>query len=291
MSSSTDAKPDAKTDVTRGDLADSTREITERVDSQTEAVRADLADRTETVREQVVDSTLTAKTALEDKTEAVRADLAERTEAVRVDLAERTDTIRQQVVEATHQAKRDVEDKTEATRHLLEEQSDKRRDTVDQKFRSYRRSFIALVIIMLVLNSALYWLYLNPRASRSLLTISDIRVIGPTDLCPGEFLVFSFDMIVEAEGVYELDMSVFRTSPPPTIAVFSERKTFVIGSPRAFTVTRHWQIPDAYVDEDTDESVQFVAGSYERDIAVSTTSRNTFPSTRILPFTIREDCE
>lgn len=282
--------PEPNESPTRQDLTDSTREITERVDSQTEAIRADLADRTESVRDQVVDATQTAKTSLADKTEATRVDLAQRTEAVRVDLADRTDTIRQQVVDATRQAKRDVEDKTEATRAELETKYDTRKAVVDHKFSSYRSWFIFAVVTLLLTNTVLYYLFLNPRSPESLLVISEIRVTGPTELCPNEYLDFSFDMQVKEAGVYGLDMSVFRTSPPPTIAVFSESQFFVIGSPRTFTVTRHWQIPERYVDKDTKEVVEFVPGDYERNLAVGTTSLNTTPSTRTLPFSIRSDC-
>lgn len=276
---------------TRQDIADSTREIIERVDSQTEGVRADLADRTETVREQVVDSTATAKTVLADKTEATRADLAERTEAVRVDLAARTDTIRQQVVDATHQAKREVEDKTEATRASMEYKYDARKAIVDHQFNSYRSWFVFAVIVFSLTNTFLYYLFLNPRTPSSLLEISEIRVTGPVDLCPGEYLDYSFDMVVKEAGVYGLDISVFRTSPLPMIAVFSESQFFVIGSPRTFPVTRHWQIPERYEDKVTKENIEFIPGDYERSIAVGTTSSSTHPSTETLKFSIRDGCE
>lgn len=127
-------------------------------------------------------------------------------------------------------------------------------------------------------------------SGETVLVLSEIRVNGPIALCPNEYLNFSFDMEVKEAGVYGLDMSVFRTSPPPTLAVFSESQFFVIGSPRTFTVTRHWRIPERYTDKDTQEIVEFIPGDYERNLAVGTTSRNTTPSTRILNFSIRSDC-
>lgn len=146
------------------------------------------------------------------------------------------------------------------------------------------------IIGWLVIASLLFIFYLNPRSSSSNLVLSEIAVTGPISLCPGEFLDFSFEMEVKEKGTYSLDMSVFKVSPPPAIAIFSERKFFVIGSPRTFKVIRHWEIPAEYIDEETSETIKFVAGSYERNIAVGTTSQDTLPSTRILSFFIRDDC-
>lgn len=146
------------------------------------------------------------------------------------------------------------------------------------------------VLAWLVLTSLLLLLYLNPQSIRSHLVLGEITVTGPIHLCPGEYLDFNFEMEVRTAGVYSLDMSVFKVSPPPAIAVFSESQFFVIGSPRTFEVTRHWQIPNEYRDPETNETIQFVTGSYERNIAVGTTSQATLPSTQILPFFIRDNC-
>lgn len=282
--------PEPNESPTRQDLADSTREITERVDSQTEAIRSDLAGRTETVREQVVDSTQTAKTALADKTEAVRADLAERTEAVRVDLADRTDTIRQQVVDATHQAKRDVEERTEATRAELETKYDTRRAIVDHKFTSYRTWFVFAVIVLALTNTVLYYLFLNPRAGRSALVISEVRVTGPTDLCPGDTLDFEFDVVAKEIGTYNLWMSTWKVDPPPSTIIFSEFQAFVVGSERSFPIVRQWRVPEMYNDPADSVDKPLAEGAYIRDISITAEGRDTRNDPLQVKFNVKRDC-
>jgi hypothetical protein len=156
----------------------------------------------------------------------------------------------------------------------------------------WRIAAILLALLSyLAFASMVYIFWVNPRSAASSIVLGEISVNGPTELCPGEYLDFSFELDVLAPGIYGLDMSVFRVSPPPNIAIFSEKQAFVIGSPRTFLVTRHWQIPKDYRDEQTNEVIAFAPGDYERNIAVGTPGRNTSPSTKILPFSIRSDCE
>lgn len=295
MADTKDASPESDSEdspsLTRQDLADSTREITERVDSQTEAVRSDLADRTEVVREQVVDSTQTAKSVLADKTEATRLDLAQRTEAVRVDLADRTDTIRQQVVDATQQAKTEIEQKTEATRASLEAKHDLRKVAVEHQFTSYRSWFVFAVIVFSLTNTLLYYLFLNPRAGQPVLVTSDVRVTGPTDLCPGQTLDFAFDVTVDEVGTYNLWMSTWKVDPPPSVIIFSETEPFVIGSKRNFPIARKWVVPQIYEDKADNEYKPFAPGSYFRDISITAEGRDTRNDPLQVKFTVRDDCQ
>lgn len=290
MTDTPTVSPEPNGTPTRQDLADSTREIIESVDSQTEAVRQDLADRTENVREQVVDSTATAKTVLADKTEATRVDLADRTEAVRVDLAGRTDTMRQQVVEATQQAKLDVEEKTEATRAQLEAKYDTRKAAVDHQFINYRTWFIFAVIAISLTNTLLYYLFLHPRPGKPVLVISDIRVTGPVDLCPGDTLDFVFDVRAEEVGTYNLWMSTWKTSPPPSTIIFSEFQAFVVGSERSFPVVRKWRVPAMYNDPADSADKPMVAGAYIRDIAITAEGRDTRNDPLQVKFNVKRDC-
>lgn len=289
-----DAKQNEPPEVgaaTRKDLAESTAAITTHVDNVTEAVRTDLAERAEVIRDEIVSSNAHAESTVEQKTEAVRSELAAETEARRRSLAIKDEQTRSEMAKATEEVRVILEAQTEALRHNLEQRAIDRRELVDQKFRDYRRWFLIATAIMLAANTALFFLYLNPRAGQSLLVIGEIQVHGDTDVCPGDYIDFSFEMDVSRPGVYELDLSVFRVSPPPSIAVFSERQTFVIGQPRTFVVNRHWQVPPLYHDEQTNETIEFIPGVYTRDIAVSTTSRNTLPSTQFFEFTIKDSCE
>lgn len=223
---------------------------------------------------------------LDETAQVITTRVDEKGDEVRADLSDHTD-----ILVAQAAAAKDANDlKVEMTRQELASLYEVRQAIVDQKFRDYRGWYIAAVVSMLLLNTVLYYLYLHPRSAETKLELSEISVASPTDLCPGEYLDFEFTMNVKESGVYGLDMSVFRVSPPPAIVVFSESQIFVIGSPREFLVKRHWQIPERYEDQETGEIIDLIPGDYERDISVGTTSRDTFPSVRVLDFSIRQDC-
>lgn len=124
----------------------------------------------------------------------------------------------------------------------------------------------------------------------SVFELSEVRVTGSTDLCPGMTLDFEFDVIAKEIGTYNLWMSTWKTNPPPAIIIFSETEPFVIGSEREFLIQRQWLVPSAYEDK-TDNSFKSLSpGSYIRDISVTAEGRDTRNDPIQVAFYIRPDC-
>lgn len=120
--------------------------------------------------------------------------------------------------------------------------------------------------------------------------LSDVRVTGPTALCPGDTLNFEFDVVAREVGTYNLWMSTWKVDPPPSTIIFSETEPFVVGSEREFVIQREWIVPAIYEDKTDNEYKPFAPGSYIRDISVTAEGRDTFNDPLQIVFSIRSDC-
>lgn len=120
--------------------------------------------------------------------------------------------------------------------------------------------------------------------------LSEVRVTGSNELCPGETLDFEFDVIAREVGTYNLWMSTWKVDPPPSIIIFSETEPFVIGSERQFVIQREWIVPETYEDKADNERKPLAPGSYFRDISVTAEGRDTKNDPIQIAFTIRSNC-
>lgn len=157
-----------------------------------------------------------------------------------------------------------------------------------KKHNIMRGLFIPTAIILAWLLITQYRFF-NLRSGQTVFVLSEAQVLGPTDLCPGDSLNFSVDVEVLEQGIYQLSMSTWKTSPPTTV-VFSEGLDMVIADSREFPIAIEWVVTDMYISPYTGKPTEWEAGEYSRDVAVSAVDRNTTPSIVAIPFTIRSDC-
>lgn len=120
--------------------------------------------------------------------------------------------------------------------------------------------------------------------------IANLRVVGDSELCVGEWLTIAFDTHVEGEGVLILDASTQRISPPRTV-VFSNWLRFPIRGPVDEQTTVTWQVPHEFPDAETGQLAAFPAGAYLRNVALSAANRGTISDMESVPFTVIEDCQ
>lgn len=153
---------------------------------------------------------------------------------------------------------------------------------------------------MMVIVSALL-LLLQGIVGRRVLTLREVPgeaaivytavdVVGDAALCPGETLTYTLEFVYNQPGVFDVDVTVFRVTPPQTI-LFSETRRVVIAEPEALTVAYAWVIPAEYEDIRTQAMVALAPGQYERRHSVTTISRSTEPAIVTIPFEIGEGCE
>lgn len=151
------------------------------------------------------------------------------------------------------------------------------------------KRFLPIVIVLAWVAISTFMFYM-PQAGQSVFVLSDIRVTGPTNLCPGETLDFEFDVTVKEVGTYNLWMSTWKTDPPPAVVIFSETQPFVVGSTRFFPIARKWLIPTSYNDPGDSVDKPLIPGTYFRDISVTAEGKNTNNDPKQVEFRIRSDC-
>jgi hypothetical protein len=233
--------------------------------------RKDLYDQTEDLRQEIVQH-------VDEKAEQVQANFAEQVDAVRSDSA-------LQAAQSASEHRMDM---------MLERLGNSEAQTkaeIDKKFNKYFLLIFMAFLALLIIGGINYTQILNPQAGKTLFTLGDPTVSGPSDLCPGESLDFSFDVAVQEKGTYVLDMSTWKVDPPPATIIFSEGDRMVVGGNRSFPITRKWVVPSTYIDPSTNEKVTWRSGNYLRDISVTAGGKNVESSTKGIPFTIRENCE
>jgi hypothetical protein len=161
---------------------------------------------------------------------------------------------------------------------------------IDQTFRAYRFWLILSTFLILLVNAGLLALYYAPeRPGAPLMTLDLAQVNGSADLCPGELLDYTLDLEIQEAGVFDLDVSVWRVTPPAN-ALFSETRRMVFARATAYRLKRYWQVPATHPDPTTGLPIRWAPGQYERRHAISTVSRHTAPSILVIPFSIRADC-
>lgn len=150
--------------------------------------------------------------------------------------------------------------------------------------------FFLIFLAAILANVLIIFFYFGPSVAPSVFILSEIRMNGPTDLCPGDTLDFEFDVTVKEEGTYNLFMSTWKVDPPPSTIIFSELQPFVIGSQRSFSIPREWKIPVVYEDPANNVRVPMLPGAYIRDISVTAEGRNTKNKPLQVFFNIKKDC-
>lgn len=120
-------------------------------------------------------------------------------------------------------------------------------------------------------------------------TISNIRVVGPTNLCPGGRLFWSYDLIGSGSGLLEIDGTTYKAHPPSTV-VFSETGRMVISEEVSEKVVDFWEVPLTHIDQETGESIPFPVGEFHRLIAVSSPTRSSVFAKEVISFSVLSDC-
>lgn len=145
-----------------------------------------------------------------------------------------------------------------------------------------------LVVVIAVPIVGALWLS-QVQSEVSSVNIDSIRVVGHGDLCPGERLFWSYDLIAAGSGLLEIDGTTYKAQPPSTV-VFSNPNRMVMSDGILERVVDFWEVPLTHIDQETGESVPFPTGEFRRLIAVSSPTRSSVFATDRISFTVRSDC-
>lgn len=166
-----------------------------------------------------------------------------------------------------------------------------RREREQEVRRLFRHQRLSLVVIAVVFSLAWFYLTIAPeRPARALMEFARAEVVGNTALCPGDTLRYDIALQVSGPGVFELDVSTWRVTPPATV-LFSQTRRMVFTGPAEYELEREWTIPPFYSSPIDGSPERWAAGQYERRHAISTSSRSTEPSIASIPFEIAQRCD
>lgn len=162
---------------------------------------------------------------------------------------------------------------------------------VEARQRMVRTLILWAFALGVAVNTFLGWLIAQPeRVPAAPVHLSALEATGPTELCPGDTLNYTFTLAADVDAVVAVDGAVYRLSEPTGIAAWSETRRMILPAGATTTLQARWFVPTRYWDWATGAERIFQAGDYLRVLAVGTTTRNTAPEIRALAFTVREDC-
>lgn len=162
-------------------------------------------------------------------------------------------------------------------------------NNIEERLENTQRTLVALFLFLVIL--PFFW-GLVKDAQNSIIKrieITNMELITPSEVCPGDKLVFTYDLKVRGEGKLILDMTVWRVEPPKTI-IFSDNRRFILGSALEHSLQETWLVPNSFFNYDIGEVEEIPPGLYRRYISISSPSLSNIQDTHYVDFTVREDC-
>lgn len=145
------------------------------------------------------------------------------------------------------------------------------------------------IVICAVLSVSWLWQQLT-KPEISSVTISDVRAVGLTQLCPGDNLVYDYKLTARGSGLLVRDHTIWRTVPPRTL-VFSDFERFIVEEPVTQSLTETYVIPKLFVDPATAQPAVLKPGDYRLLLSISSPGDKSVLDVDHVDFTIKDGCE
>lgn len=179
-------------------------------------------------------------------------------------------------------------------RTMQTEMSDQFRQVVERGQRRMQViNYILAVLLIIVLVWAFYasWRQsLQEKISSIDLVPGSVRVVGPTDLCPGDTLTIRYALKIVGVGVVISDDSV---KYGDRTVKFSNSRRDIIDQTETRNYEDKWTIPEQ-PDMEIDGHPGWMPGTYVRYISIAASniyvSRYTDPVRFTTQFTVKPDC-
>lgn len=165
------------------------------------------------------------------------------------------------------------------------------RKAIDSERRAQLNQYIILAVLAFFVGVyALQWWRINQAIKIDRIEVSNVRLIGPATLCPGEALTIRYNLDVKGFGIIITDGATYRDGAPIT---YSQSQRIPGDGPATLTLTDDWIIPPR-PDMMIFGSREWVPGKYERLVTLapssSWVSRFVEPQRFTVPFEIGEGC-
>jgi hypothetical protein len=151
----------------------------------------------------------------------------------------------------------------------------------------------ALLLVLLMIGFAYAWGFLSNIFSTKItrIKISDVRIVGSPDLCPGDLLTIAFYLEASGTGKLVEDATVWVEIPEPKTVIYSSTRPLLVEGLLAQEQTIAWQVPETYVNPSDLEEIPLPPGMYRRIFAISSETDEDVFALDKAQFSIRPDCE
>lgn len=174
--------------------------------------------------------------------------------------------------------------------HYSEGSGDLRRVIATERRAQLNQYIIMAVALFFLATYGAQWWQIQQAIKIDSIAVSNVRVVGPSSLCPGDRLVVRFDLDVQGFGILISDGTTYYEGQPVT---YSESRRIPGDGPAMLTLTDDWIVP-AHPDMMIHGSRGWIPGEYERLVTLapssSWVSRFVEPQKFTVPITLAEDC-
>ena len=174
---------------------------------------------------------------------------------------------------------------------LISAQHEQRVREIKRAYRNDRLLIVTLGLALFVFSILGPWVVaqLPARPLPVVVQVEGLTVVGNAELCPGNVLTYSYQLVADSAGIIEIDTSAVRVDAVHFM-VPSAPSRIVIDGPMRVPMTERWVVPEFARDPRTGEFLQWQPGNYLRTLSISTPGQSTTPAIAAVPFSIRANC-
>ena len=108
---------------------------------------------------------------------------------------------------------------------------------IEAQYGRARRWLLFLVAVGFIVNATQFWYASEEHPGPALMRFSAAHPVGETALCPGDTLRYDIALYVSGPGVFDLDVTTWRITPPATV-IFSQKRRMVFNGPATYSLER-----------------------------------------------------
>lgn len=165
------------------------------------------------------------------------------------------------------------------------------RKAIDSERRAQLNQYIILGVLAFFVGVYFFqWWRISQAIKIDRIAVSNVRLIGPSAVCPGDHLTTRYDLDVQGFGIIITDGATYRDGQPIT---YSQSQRVPADGPATLVLTDDWIVPPQ-PDMMVHGSREWLPGDYERLVTLAASSswisRFVEPQRFTVPFQIKVGC-
>jgi hypothetical protein len=160
---------------------------------------------------------------------------------------------------------------------------------LEKSVKNNNRIFMVAVILAFLLNIGYQiWKDNNLIIVKSV-DIENVELVSEAELCPGDKLIFKYEIVSRGAGQMVRDLTLWDVNPPRTL-IYSNFRRFILPGRIEQHLHEAWPIPHRYFNYESAEWEAIPAGQYVKLMSISSLNYPEATDTVAVQFAIGEDC-